>query len=163
MTGPRRFLWLAVATAMLVPSKGKARGRRYAAAPLPPRQDQSRRLQPRQPQSLAPLLSPGGRHVVHVSGGAVFVDGRRVHPVTGGVYLVSHPTWRNDGGALAWLERSEGQVRLVVLPEIDARSEPLPWSLPAVVGGDQLFWAGPNRIVVGPALLAPRAVASWSP
>jgi hypothetical protein len=163
MTGPRRFLWLAVATAMLVPSKGKARGRRYAAVPSPPRQDQSRRLQPRVPQALAPLASPGGRHVVHVAGGAVFVDGRRIHPSTGGVYVMGTPSWRGDGRALAWLERSQGQVRLVVLPEIDPRVEPLPWDLPPLLGGEQLFWAGPNRIVVGPALLAPRAVASWSP
>jgi hypothetical protein len=163
MTGPKRFLWLALATAMLAPGKAKARGRRYAAAPLPPRQGQSRRLLPRVPQVLAPLMSPGGRHVVHVAGGSVFVDGRRVHPSTGNVYLVGTPIWRGDGRALAWLERSEGQVRLVVLPEIDPAVQPLPWELPTLVGGDQVFWAGPNRIVVGPALLAPRAVASWSP
>jgi hypothetical protein len=163
MTGPKRFLWLALATAMLAPSKARARGRRYAVLPTPPRQDQSRRLQPRAPQSLAPLVSPGGRHVVHVAGGAVFVDGRRVHPASGGVYLMGNPLWRGDGGALAWLERSEGQVRLVVLPEIGPAAEPLPWVLPALPSGDQLFWAGPNRVVVGPALLAPRAVASWSP
>jgi len=161
MTGPKRFLWLALATAMLAPSKAKARGRRYAVVPTPPRQDQSRRLQARVPQALGPLASPGGRHVVEVSAGAVFVDGRRVHPSRGNVFLMSGPVWRGDGRALAWLERSEGQVRLVVLPEIGA--EPLPWELPALPSGDQLFWAGPNRIVVGPALLAPRAVASWTP
>src|SRR3954453_1461595 len=160
MTGPKRFLWLALATAMLVPSKGKARGRRDAVLPSPPRQDQSRRLQARAPQSLGPLVSPGGRHVAHVASGAVFVDGRRVHPSSGGVYLMGNPIWRGDGRALAWLERSQGQVRLMVLPEIDAAAEPLPWELPALLGGEQLFWAGPTRIVVGPALLAPRAVAS---
>jgi hypothetical protein len=163
MTGPKRFLMLALATAMLAPSKAKARGRRYAALPSPPRQDQGRRLQARVPQAMGPLASPGGRHVVHVAGGAVFVDGRRVHPSSGNVYLVSPPIWRGDGKALAWLERSAEQVRLVVLPEIGPQAEPLPWELPALPGGDQLFWAGPNRIVVGPALLAPRAVASWSP
>jgi hypothetical protein len=148
---------------MLAPGKVRARGaRRYAAGPLPPRQDQSRRLQPRLPQAIAPLVSPGGRHVVHVAGGAVFVDGRRVHPSTGNVYVMGHPIWRGDGAALAWLERSEGQVRLVVLPEIDEATAPLPWALPTHLGRDQLFWAGPNRIVIGPALLAPRAVASWS-
>jgi hypothetical protein len=161
MTGPKRFLWLALATAMMVPGKSKARGRRYAALPSPPRQDQTRRLQARVPQTLAPLVSPGGRHVAHVSGGAVFVDGRRVHPSHGSVYLIAPPLWRRDGRALAWLERNEGQVRLVVLPEVGATAAPLPWELPALPSGDQLFWAGRNRIVVGPALLAPRAVASW--
>jgi hypothetical protein len=163
MTGPKRFLWLALATAMMVPSKSKARGRRYAALPAPPRQDQGRRLQARVAQSMAPAIAPGGRHVAHVSGGAVFVDGRRVHPSTGSVYLLAPPRWRGDGRALAWIERTAGQVRLVVLPEIGPAAEPLPWVLPALPSGDQLFWAGPNRIVVGPALLAPRAVASWSP
>jgi len=163
MTGPKRFLWLALATAMLAPGKARARARRYAALPSPPRQNQGRRLQARAPQAMAPLVSPGGRHVVHVAGGAVFVDGRRVHPSSGGIYLMGSPRWRGDGGALAWLERSEGQVRLVVLPEIGPTAEPLPWVLPALPSGDQLFWAGPNRVVVGPDLLAPRAVASWTP
>ena len=27
---------------------------------------------------------------------------------------------------------------------------------------DQIFWAGPQRVVVGPALLVPRAVATWT-
>jgi hypothetical protein len=162
MTGPKRFLWLALATAMMAPGKAKAKGRRYAVVPSPPRQDQSRRHERRVPQTLPPVPSPGGRHVVHVAGGAVFVDGRRVHPSSGDVYLLAAPQWRKDGRALAWLERCDGQIRLVVLPEIGPQAEPLPWVLPALPSGDQLFWAGANRIVVGPALLAPRAVASWS-
>jgi hypothetical protein len=163
MRGPKRFLWLALATAMVAPGKARARGRRYASLPSPPRQNQGRRLQARGPQTLAPSASPGGRHVVHVANGAVFVDGRRVHAVGASVYLLVPPTWRADGGAVAWIERSEGEVRLVVLPEIAPGAEPMPWVLPALPGGDQVFWAARNRIVVGPALLTPRAVASWTP
>jgi hypothetical protein len=165
MTGPRKLLWLALAGAMLAPGKSaKARARKYAVLPTPPRQDQGRRLQARLPQSLPPVASPNGRHVVHVSRGAVFVDGRRVHPASGSVYVMGAPLWRGDGRALAWLERNEGEVRLVVIPDLhDPGAQPLPWVLPPLPSGDQLFWAGPNRIVVGPALLAPRAVASWSP
>jgi hypothetical protein len=163
MRGPKRFLWLALATAMVAPGKARARGRRYASLPTPPRQNQGRRVGPRAPQTLAPSASPGGRHVVHVAGGAVFVDGRRVHPRDGSVYLLAAPSWRADGGAVAWIERGDGETRLVVLPAVDDGAAPLPWVLPALPGGDQLFWAGRNRIVVGPALLAPRAVASWSP
>jgi len=165
MTGPKRFLWLALATAMLTPAsaKAKGKGRRYAVAPPEPRQGQARRAQARVLQDLPPSTSPGGRHVVQVSRGAVFVDGRRVHPARGDVYLLTAPQWRKDGRALAWLERCQGQVRLVVLPELGPEAEPMPWVLPALPSGDQLFWAGHNRIVVGPALLAPRAVASWSP
>jgi hypothetical protein len=167
MTGPRRFLSLALATAILAPasSKARTRGRRQIAPPAPPRQQQGRRLHARAPQTLAPVASPGGRHVLHVTSGAVFLDGQRVHPASGSVYLLSPPLWREDGRAVAWLEREAGRVRLVVLPEIGAqgpRVEPLPWDLPALPSGDQLFWAGPQRIVVGPALLAPRAVASWT-
>ena len=163
MKGPKRFLWLALATAILTPSKAKARGHKYAVGPSPPRQDQSRRLHARVAQTLPPIASPNGRHRVHVSGGAVFVDGRRVHPASGSVYVMAPPLWRGDGRALAWLERNEGEVRLVVLPDLDPAAQPLPWVLPALPSGDQLFWAGPNRVVVGPALLAPRAVASWTP
>lgn len=79
------------------------------------------------------------------------------------MYVIHAPTWRDDGGAVAWLERVDGEVRLVVLPEISPQAAPLPWTLPTLPSGDQLFWAGQNKIVVGPALLAPRAVASWTP
>jgi hypothetical protein len=163
MRGPKRFLWLALATAMVAPGKAKARGRRYASVPSPPRQNEGRRLQARGPQTLAPVPSPGGRHVVQVADGAVFVDGRRVHPAGGSVYVLAAPTWRADGGALAWIERSDGEIRLVVLPEIHPTAAPMPWVLPALPSGDQVFWAARNRIVIGPALLAPRAVASWTP
>jgi hypothetical protein len=163
MRGPKRFLWLALATAMVVPGKARARSRRYAVGPSPPRQDQGRRMGPRFPQIMSARTSPDGRHVAHVAGGAVFVDGRRVHPQKGSVYLLRAPAWRADGGALAWLERSDGQARLVVLPQIGGAAEPLPWDLPQMSSDDGVFWAGPNRIVVGPSLLAPRAVASWTP
>src|SRR5262249_17533811 len=99
---------------------------------------------------------------VEVSRGAVFLDGRRVHPARGSVYLLAPPTWRADGRALAWIERGEAGTRLVVLPDVDAAAEALPWSLPVVSRADQIFSAAPARVGVGPALLTPRAVASWT-
>jgi hypothetical protein len=160
----KRTLWLAVAAAMLVPSKGRARGRMAGAGPIRDdvSQRQSRRRGERRPQSMAPVVSPCGRHVVEVAAGAVFLDGQRVRSPDGGAFVIVPPIWRRDGRALAWIERSRGQARLVVLPAVDDGAELLPWSLPGVSPDDQIFWAGPRRVVVGPAMLVPRAVATWT-
>lgn len=163
MPGHKRFLWVALATALMAPSKTRARPRTYIpASPDGPPQRQTRRPAARVAQNLAPVASPGGRHVIEVRGGGVFVDGRRIHPSDGSVYLLSAPTFRSDGGAVAWLERADGQIRLVVVPELGRRAEPLPWMLPGLRGDAQIFWAGVNKVVVGPQLLAPFAVASWT-
>jgi hypothetical protein len=102
-----------------------------------------------------------GRHTWEVARGAVLVDGRRVNPAGGAVTVLAPPTCRADGTALAWIERRHGETRLVVLPEMDQRSEPLPWPLPFVVTNDHVFWASQTKVVVGPSMLAPRAVASF--
>jgi hypothetical protein len=159
----RSTLWLAVAAALLTPSKARAQGKATArgGGDRPP-QRQGRRQSVRRPQALPPLVSPCGRHVVEVARGAVLIDGRRVRGSDGGVFVMAPPTWRQDGSALAWIERSRGEARLVVVPDLDAGPDPLPWTLPAVSTDDRVFWAGPRRVVVGPAMLAPRAVATWS-
>ncbi len=163
MDGHKRFLWVALATALIAPSKARARARNYvAASPDGPPQKQARRPSTRVAQTLAPISSPGGRHVVEVRAGGVFVDGKRIHPSDGTVYVLGPPTFRSDGGAVAWLERDGSETRLVVVPELGRRSEPLPWTLPALRGDAQVFWAGVNRVVVGPELLSPIAVASWT-
>ncbi|HEX3904617.1 MAG TPA: hypothetical protein VH853_17405 [Polyangia bacterium] len=156
-------LWLAVAAALLSPSKARAqaKGTARAAAGGPP-QRQGRRQVTRRPQALAPVVSPCGRHVVEVTGGAVLIDGRRVHSADDNVFVVAPPTWRRDGSALAWIERSRGEARLVVVPDLDGAPDPLPWTLPAVSTDDRVFWAGQRRVVVGPAVLSPRAIATWS-
>jgi hypothetical protein len=156
-------LWLAVAAALLSPSKARAQSKAGArAAAGGPPQRQGRRQVTRRPQALAPVVSPCGRHVVEVAGGAVLIDGRRVRSPDDNVFVISPPTWRRDGSALAWIERSRGEARLVVVPDLDAGPEPLPWTLPAVSTDDRVFWAGQRRVVVGPAVLSPRAVATWS-
>jgi hypothetical protein len=156
-------LWLAVAAAMLTPTKARARSRTVGAGV--PRDDapqrQGRRRSERAPQVLRPVASPCGRHVAEVIGGAVFVDGRRVRVSEGNGFVVAPPTWRKDGSAVAWIERSHGEARLVVA-EVEDGSAPMPWTLPGVSGDDRVFWAGPRRVVVGPAILAPRAIASWA-
>jgi len=154
---------LAVAAAMLLPTKAKARGRAEAAAHRDdPAQKQSRRRADRTPQTLRPVASPDGRHVAEVIGGAVYVDGKRVRTADGTVFVLAPPIWRRDGRAVAWIERSQGEVRVVVIDGVDDRVAPLPLTLPAVAADDRVFWAGPQRLVIGPALLAPRAVATWN-
>ncbi len=169
MSATNKTLWLAVAAAMVIPNKARARAfSTRSASGADSTQRQARRRTPRGLQSLARLVSPCGGHVVEVIKGAVFVDGRRIHTSTGSVYLVAPPTWRRDGRALAWVERHEGSLsaELIVIPEVSDHAgghpEPMPWTLPSVSRDDQIFWAGPRRVVVGPALLVPRAVATWT-
>jgi hypothetical protein len=104
-----RLLSLALALGLVAPSKSQARSRVQSPEPLrrPPPQKQTRRREARRTGLLtfAALRSPCGRHVVEVDNGAVFVDGRRVHPSSGAVTVIQQPIWRGDGDALAWLER----------------------------------------------------------
>jgi hypothetical protein len=85
-----------------------------------------------------------------------------VHPSLGSVDVLAPPRWRPDGDALAWLERHHGETRLVVLAQIEPAADPLVWLLPRALGQDRVHWAAANRVVVGPELLEPRAVATWS-
>ena len=154
-----------MAAAMLIPAKAKAHGRANTSVHRDdPVQKQSRRRVDRAPQTLKPVASPCGRHVAEVIGGAVYVDGRRVRTrvTDGSVLVLAPPIWRRDGRAVAWIERSQGEARVVVIDGVDDRVAPLPLTLPTVAADDRVFWAGPQRIVIGPALLAPRAVATWN-
>jgi hypothetical protein len=158
-----RLLSLALALGLVAPSKSEARSRTDGSEPLrsPPPEKQARRQIKRTGLlQFAPHRSPCGRHVVEIDGGAVFVDGKKVHPAAGSVHVLAQPSWRNDGAALAWLERRSGETRLVVLPEIG--SDTIVWPLPSSLAQDRVHWAGDNRVVVGPEALQPRAVASWS-
>lgn len=151
-----------MAAAVFLPARAKARGRADAAAHRDDAvQKQSRRRAERGPQTLRPVASPCGRHVAEVIGGAVYVDGKRIRTSDGNVFVLAPPIWRGDGRAVAWIERSNGQARVVVIDGVGDRVAPLPLALPAVAADDRVFWAGPQRLVIGPALLAPRAVATW--
>lgn len=162
-----RLVSLALALGLVAPSKSEARSRedgRVDPPRTPPPEKQSRRSGARRTGLLqfAPARSPCGRHIVEVDGGGVFVDGRRIHPLTGTVELLVAPTWRADGQALAWLERRLGETRLVVLPLIARPADTIVWPLPSALAYDRVHWAGENKIVIGPEALSPRAVASWS-
>ena len=160
-----RMLSLVLALGMAVPTKARARSRADASLPphTPPPAKQPRRAATRTGiLTVPPSRSPCGRHVVEVDGGAVYVDGRRVHPSTGNVTVLATPSWREDGDAVAWLERVSGETRLVVLPALSSYAEPLAWPLPRALGGERIHWAGERRVVVGPQPLEPRAVTSWT-
>jgi len=160
-----RMISLVLALGMAVPTKARARSRSDAPLPphTPPPSKQPRRAATRTGiLSVPPSRSPCGRHLVEVDGGAVYIDGRRVHPSTGSVVVLATPAWRDDGDAVAWVERVSGETRLVVLPALSSSAEPLAWPLPRALGGERLHWAGERRVVVGPQPLEPRAVASWT-
>jgi hypothetical protein len=160
-----RMLSLVLALGIAVPTKAKARSR--ADAPLPPHMPPPAKQPRRAPTrtgilSVPPSRSPCGHHLVEVDGGAVYLDGRRVHPSSGSVTVLATPSWRDDGDAVAWLERVSGETRLVVIPALSSFAEPMAWPLPRALGGERIHWAGERRVVVGPAPLEPRAVASWT-
>jgi len=161
-----RLLSLALALGLASPTDADARSR--SSDSLEPPSGPPPERQPRRSARRTGILelpavrSPCGRHVVEVDSGAVFVDGRKVHPALGSVTVLQTPVWRADGDALAWLERRSGETRLVVLPQIAATGETFVWPLPNALAQDRIHWAGDNRVVVGPEPLQPRAVASWS-
>jgi len=107
-------------------------------------------------------VSPCGRHTLSVRGGAVFVDGRRVHRPGERVQVTALPVWRQDGAAVAWTERTSVGARLAVVVDVAKPDAPMFWSIPSPASEDHLAWAGPHRVVVGNNILAPRAVASWT-
>src|ERR1043165_6505237 len=116
MTTRKGSLWLAVAAALLAPAEARARGRADATAQRDdPVQMQSRRRGERTPRTLRPVASPCGRHVAEGIGGAGYLDGRRVRTSEGSVFVLAPPIWRRDGRAVAWIERSHGEARVVVI------------------------------------------------
>jgi hypothetical protein len=94
-----------------------------------------------------------------VDRGAVFVDGQPVRPDSSAVAVLSPPAWRRDGSALAWLERHRGETRLVVLPALGQSL--LAWSLPRALGQERVHFIDDNRVVLGPEVTQPLAIASW--
>jgi hypothetical protein len=158
-----RVLPLVLALGLAAPQKSRARTRSDEALPPPepPSSKQSRRRADRvEPRPTESSQSPCGRHRVAIDGGVLYVDGRRVH--RGVVHILAAPTWRPDGDAVAWLERAGGETRLAVLPALSSDGELMAWPLPRALGHERVHWAGKRRVVVGPAPLAPLAVASWS-
>jgi hypothetical protein len=126
-------------------------------------QKQSRRRTERGPQTVRPVASPDGRHVAEVIGGAVYVDGRRVRTSEGNAFvlaaadLAARRTCRRLDRTQ---QRSGARGRAstawtTVSRRCRSRCRP-------VASDDRVFWAGQQRIHIGPALLAPRAVATWN-
>ena len=157
-----RLLSLVLACGMALPSRAKARARADGGsrAPTPPPLKARRRA--RRAPLVATFESPCGRHRFEVVRGAIFVNGRQIHPDAPSVHILSAPAWRGDGDALAWLERDGAETRLLVLPTLVGSAEPLAWALPSALGADRVHFGGATRVVVGPELLQPHAVATWT-
>ena len=153
-----RYLSILLALGMLWPSRAraKARGEGAPCEPPSPELKGTRRGAGRAVPSSS-MRSPCGRHVLDVAAGEIRLNGRPVSTA----HLLSSPAWRADGDAVAWLERGAGETRLVVLPAISTYSPPLAWQVPQALARDVVSWAGPDRVTVGPDVLAPRAVATF--
>jgi hypothetical protein len=118
------------------------------------------RQAPRAPSWI--VHSPDGRHRIELgAAGRVHLDGR---PLSSAGKPLSAPVWRRDSRALAFLQRGEVGLQLVVvLLDVDPW-RPLVWSLPSLAGSScrHLFWIAPQRIGVGEKALVPRLVVSWT-
>jgi hypothetical protein len=88
----------------------------------------------------------------------LLLDGRRVTSQI----VVGAPVWRDDGRALAWLERTSIGLCVVVLPDVSRPTELMPFAAPAASQRDRLFWSGRTRVLLGAGELVPRAVISWT-
>ena len=49
-----------------------------------------------------------------------------------------------------------------MLPQLSSAAEPLAWPLPRALGSERCTGPAIRRVVVGPQMLEPRAVASWT-
>jgi hypothetical protein len=100
--------------------------------------------------------------VVEMVGGAVRLDGKPVRSSAAEGEILVGPAWRRGCSAVAWVDLRGAERRLMVVPSIGDGAEALSWALPPTRGEERIFWVGPSRIVVGVAMLRPRAMASWS-
>src|SRR5262245_35927727 len=159
-----RLLTFALAASM-VAGTSKALARKPGAVDrsrIRPDAGNTRRTQPRiRHQTLPTSNAPIGSHHVRVDNGNVLVNGRPIRRGAGeSAWLLGDPVWRQDGMAVAWLERSHGDIRLVVVPDVAGDAEPLVWVIPVARSEDQLTWVGSQRIHVGALPFAPKAVAT---
>jgi hypothetical protein len=112
------------------------------------------------------VFSPAGDHVAWVSGDAkrqrLFADGQPVYPRRGWTIVQGQPAWSPDGVSLAAIENGLHR-QLVVLVEFDNPSGDNTWPLPIEANDPSLhvYWAGPGKLVVGPALTKPVFAASY--
>ena len=109
-----------------------------------------------------PVVSRCGRQVVEMVGGAVRLDGKPLRSSAAEGEILVAPAWRRGCSAVAWIDLRDAERRLMVVPSIGDGAETLSWALPPTRDEERIFWVGPSRIVVGVAMLQPRAMASWS-
>jgi hypothetical protein len=102
--------------------------------------------------------SPDGSHKALITVRGVMLGRRLVRAERGQVKSL---VWRRDSRALAYLQRTDLGLQLVVLPRLDSL-RPLTWRLPAHAQDlSRIFWISDTRIGVGNRELVPRVVVSW--
>jgi hypothetical protein len=135
-----------------------------ASAPQARPRQISKRKESVQPKAIAQtrvVVAPDRTRFVEVfADGRVRLDGHHVLNREG--QLLGVPVWRRDSRALAFLQRSPHGLQLHVLPDLET-VRPLVWTIPALVERQlHLFWIAAQRVGVGPAVLMPRVVVSWT-
>jgi hypothetical protein len=113
------------------------------------------------PSAATVVRSPDRLKFVEVvAGGRVRLNGH--HLLSGPGLILGGPIWRQDSRALAFLQRSPRGLELYVLPDLEA-VRPLIWTIPPLVEKQlHLFWIAAQRVGIGPAVLMPRVVVSWT-
>jgi len=103
-------------------------------------------------------VSPNGLHKALVTVRGVMLDRHLIRAERGKVKTV---VWRRDSRALAYLQRTDLGLQLVVMPRLDSL-RPLTWRLPSHAQDlSRIFWISDTRIGVGARELVPRVIISW--
>jgi len=88
----------------------------------------------------------------------VRVAGKVAYHLPAGARMVGDPVPSPKGDATAFVEQREGALSLVVLIK-DA--QPARWGLPPEAVAYRVFWAAPQRVILGPSELEPKLTISW--
>jgi hypothetical protein len=109
---------------------------------------------------------PAKKKVAYLSreGRAVAVGDKEIYPRTRTprARYRGPIAWSADGRGLAFIELGE-QPKLVVLVELEDESGDLSWPIPPEATGPSMkvFWAAPNKVVIGDDPLNPKFAAPW--
>jgi hypothetical protein len=147
-----------------------------AAAPARPAADRrmlviqpvAKRARPIRCEGFGFAFSPQKNRLAFVSGdpatAVVNIDGKKLYPRRARTAIVADPAWSPDGAAIALVEAAPGLApRLVLVPDFDDASSDTTWDLPPTTAleGLHVFWAGPDKLVVGKTATSPVFATSF--
>jgi hypothetical protein len=120
-----------------------------------------RRARPVRCQGTRFAFAGQGERMAFVAGppeaGFVSVEGAQTYPRRGRTVIASDLAWSKDAHSLAFVEKVGDGPRLVLLAEWDNPTGDTTWDLPASIPleGLRVFWAGPEKLVVGRSQVKP--------